>query len=177
MVVERRGIIESIDYAKNKVKDFKAIYKGYYSFSDSIFVTVKGKIDLNKDFIRLRIYKENNWPTKNFILVRKKTEWGKKGKTENVILKQEFDTLDQVGQYMKKEFGDSIEIGFGYSRKGWEYELGKNRIFIEDIEDFKPTVEIVSENKQELSDLLKKLEVTETLSDSVPEIMREIREK
>ncbi|MBW2991523.1 hypothetical protein KY348_07535, partial [Candidatus Woesearchaeota archaeon] len=82
MVIEVRGIIKNIDYAKKRVEDLGAISKSYYSFTDIIYTPLQEEINLNNDFTRLRVYKENNWPTKNFILVRKKTKWDKDTKID-----------------------------------------------------------------------------------------------
>lgn len=174
MVIEVRGIIKNIDYAKKRVEDLGAISKSYYSFTDIIYTPLQEEINLNNDFTRLRVYKENNWPTKNFILVRKKTKWDKDTKIDEIVLRQEFETLGDALNYIEDKFKGSLQKKFEYFREGWEYELGKNRIFIEDIKDFKPTVEIQSENKKELTDLFKQLEVKEILTDSVPEIIRKI---
>lgn len=59
-------------------------------------------------------------------------------------------------------------------REGWQYNLGDSRIFIEDIDGFKPSIEIVSETEQEIQDLLNKIGIMEIIKESVPEVMRKI---
>lgn len=130
---------------------------------------------MSKEFIRLRIYKANNWPTKNIILVHKITDWKEESKIDNIVLRKEFNSVKEANNFIKTHFQDKLKRSFEYFREGWEYHLSKKRTFFEDIKDFKPTVEIEAENRKELNDIFQKLKVIERLSDSVPEIMRKIK--
>lgn len=171
---EARAIIKNIDNTKKLVEELGGLFKGYYSFSDIIFLPKSGKADLNKEFIRLRVYKFNNWPTKKFVLTHKITEWENNSKIDTVVLKQEFNNGGGASEFIKMHFQNKVKKGFVYFREGWEYHLGKRRIFIENIKDFKPTVEIEALNQKDLNDIFKKLKALKRLSDSVPKIMQKI---
>ena len=172
-MIEGRAIIEDIDTAKSSVESLGAKFKNNYSFKDIIFVPkAKGDHSLSNDFVRVRVYIKTNWPTKNVVLVRKKTEWKNHGKIDNVVLKEEFDSQEEAFAYIDKNLGPDFEKGFEYYREGWEYELDSCRIFIEDIKGYRPTIEIEAEDEEDLDSRLNKIGAVEILKESVPEIMR-----
>jgi adenylate cyclase class IV len=170
-MIEARATIKDIKETQKKIEQLGGIFKNYYSFTDIVFIPKIGEINLNKEFVRLRILKVNNWPTKDIILIHKKTNWKKTSKIDNVIFKKEFDVIEDAVNFIKRHFQNKLKKSFEYFREGWEYHLGNKRIFVEDIKNFKPTVEIEAENEKELDNIFKKLEVIERLSNSVPEIM------
>lgn len=172
---EARGVIKNIENVRKKIEQLGGSFKNNYSFTDIIFLPISKKINLNKEYIRLRIYKVNNWPTKDIILVHKKTEWKEKSKFSKVLIKKEFNTRKYANDFINKNFKEKIKKGFEYFRKGWEYQLGKIKLFVEDIKGFKPTIEIEAKSEKDLKNLFKQLEITKKLSDSVPEIMRKLR--
>jgi adenylate cyclase class IV len=171
-MLEARATIKDIQKVKKNIERLGGIFKNYYSFTDVIFIPKIGKINLNKEFIRLRILKVNNWPTKDIVLVHKKTGWKGKSKIDNIILRKEFDAVENALDFIKKHFQNKLQKSFEYFREGWEYHLSNKRIFVEDVKNFKPTIEIEAENEKELDDIFKKLEIVKRLSDSMPEIMR-----
>ncbi len=171
-MIEARGIIKNVDETKKKIEKIGSVYDSYYSYTDIIFIPISGEVDLNKEFVRVRVLKVNNWQTKNVILVHKKAEWNGTSKIDNFILKKEFNTVEEAVNFIKEYYKNKLKESFRYSREGWEYHFGKNRIFVEDIEKLGSTIEVEAENENELSCIFKKLEITERVSDSVPEMMR-----
>ena len=171
-MLEKRVKVKNIEKAKKKIMSLGANYKGNYAFQDIIFVSKKERTDLNKDFIRVRVYSKNNWKTKNVILVRKKTIWKDINKTSKVILKKEFDKEKEAFDFMDKKYNLQFENKFEYYREGWEYQFNLSHVFIENVEKIGSTVEIESENKNEMEDLFNKIGVEKILEDSMPEIMR-----
>ena len=77
-MIEKRATIKSIKEAKEKVEAFGSKYIANYVFTDIIFIIKKGDYNLNNDFIRMRVYTKNDWPTKRIVLVRKKTNFNKR---------------------------------------------------------------------------------------------------
>lgn len=171
-MLEGRATIKDIKEIKKQIEQLGGIFKNYYSFADIIFIPKIGEVNLNKEFVRLRILKINNWPTKNIILIHKKTDWKEKSKIDNIILRKEFDAIEDAVDFVKRYFQNKLKKSFEYFREGWEYHLDNKRIFVEDIKNFKPTIEIEAENEKKLDNIFKKLEIIERLSDSVPKIMR-----
>lgn len=71
---------------------------------------------------------------------------------------------------MVKIFPD-FKQGFEYRREGWEYGLGKQSIFVEDIENCPPTIEIEASDEKSLGILFQKLGVKKAIRDSVPNMV------
>ncbi len=172
-MIEARGIIKNIKETRKKIEELGGKLLGNYKFKDVVFSEDENH-ELSKDFLRLRSYSKTNWPTKDFVLVRKKTEFGKVGKRSNKILKKEFDDEKSSIEYIKKNFPGFKKI-VEYSREGWQYQLGKNRIFIENIKEYKPSIEIESENEKELKRILNEVNVLEVLKEPLPEVMRKLK--
>ncbi|HTX86800.1 MAG TPA: hypothetical protein VMC41_01890 [Candidatus Nanoarchaeia archaeon] len=162
-----RAIIPNIKEARKKIEQLGAIFKGEYIYKDIIFIPDKNNFNLSDDYLKLRVYTENNWPTKNFRLVRKI-----RGKS---VLKQEFDSEKASLKFINDEFSAEFKRGFEFSRTGWQYDLKNNHIFVEDVENFKPTIEIESESEPELKSLFDQIGIVEKLTESMPEIMKRIK--
>lgn len=173
-MLEARGKIKNIEEIKKKIEKIGGVYDSYYSYTDIIFIPVSREANLNKEFIRVRILKVNNWQTKNVVLVHKTAEWKGKAKIDNFILKKEFDKLEDAFEFIEEYYKGKLKENFRYFREGWQYQLGNNRIFIEDIEKFGPTIEIEVENEKEIDSIFEKLGIAEKVYDSVPETMRKI---
>jgi len=172
-MIEARAIIENIEKTKEKVEELGAEFKNDYAFKDIIFVPKKEDFNLSDDFVRVRVYSLTYWKTKNVVLVRKKTEFKEKDKIDKIILREEFDTKKEAFDFISKNLAE-FEKGFDYSRKGWEYHLDNKRIFIEDIEGYKPSIEIEAKDEKELEDLFDKIGIIEIVKESVPEIIRKL---
>ncbi len=167
---EVRGKIEDVKCARESAEKMDAISKGFYSRTDFIF-----KIKDVNDVLRLTIYEINNRQSKNYIFTHKTTEWFGNVKTDKIILENKFDTNEEVTNFMKDHYGDFEEI-IKYSRIGWEYELNEKNIFIENIEKLGPVIEIESDNKDDLENLLKIFDVSDIFSEPTSEIMRKLLE-
>jgi len=174
-MIECRAIISGIEETKKKVGQLGAIFKGEYIFKDVIFIPKKNVFNLSDDFLRMRVYTKTNWPTKNIVLVRKQTEFKSTGKIDKVVLKEEFNTEEEVLDFINKNLASEFKRGFEFSRIGWQYQLENYRIFIEDIEGFKLSVEIEAETEEELKSLFDKLNIIEKVNESISEIMRCIK--
>lgn len=169
-IFEARGKIKDIQGARDITEKIGGIFKGFYSCKDIIF-----KADSEKGVIILRVFKINNRQAKNYIFTHKVPEWSNKIKTDRIILKNRFDTIEEALNFMTDHYGDVLKKDYEYSRKGWEYHLNKNGIFIEYIEKLGPTLEIEAENKNDLENLFKFFEVIELFSEPTSEIMRKLQ--
>lgn len=169
-MIEKRAIIDDINKVKNYLKSQNTKYDGNYSYKDVVFLPKDGKYDLNKDFIRARVYMKSTWKIKSKVtLVRKNTIWKDGGKVSNLIFKKGFDSEQEAVDFVSRKY--NYKKGFEYFTKGWGFWLDSNKIFLEDVESLGPTVEVESENKNELNKILKKLEAKKELEDSMPETM------
>lgn len=166
---ETRGKIKDIKEARDTAEKIGGVFKGFYSCTDFIFETKNVE-----EILRLRVFKINNRNTENCILIHKTTEWSDKVKTDKIILQNKFDAIKEAINFMIDRYGDFKE-DYEYSRDGWEYSLNKNSIFIENIEKLGPTIEIESDNKNDLENLFKFFDVIELFSVSTSEIMRRLQ--
>jgi len=160
---EVRVVVKDLGSVKSKLESLGAEFKDDYSFNIVIFVPSGGQV--SKEYLRLKVYEVNNWDSKGFILTHKKKDNGWK-----CLLKKEFDTEEEVMNFIHDEF-KGFEMAFEFFREGWQYQLGDVRIFVEDVKGFKPSVEIEAETRGDLDKVLKEFEVIETLEASMAEIM------
>lgn len=173
-MIEGRALISDIEQTRKKLTDMGAVLNSNYAFKDIIFVPKKANYNLSEDFLRVRVYTKNNWPTKKAVLVRKQTEFKEIGKIDNIILKKEFDTEQEATDFIAAELGTEFERGFDYEREGWQYDFGKHRIFVEDIKGYKPSIEIEADSEEEIETLFDKIGIIEKIHASMPEVMRGI---
>jgi len=173
-MIEARGIIPNIEQCIMRVESLGGIFKNRYAFTDIIFMPTDRVIDLNSEFIRLRIYKENGWPTKNIILTHKMSSWTGSSKIDTLLVKEEFDTIHEAAEFIKKNYDNKIGEGFKYARKGWMYTVGKIKVYIEQIERFPPSIEVQADTESDIADFFKLVGVTQRVSESAPEFMRKI---
>ncbi len=172
-MIEGRALISNIEQTRKKLADLGAAFNSNYAFKDIIFVPKKAECNLSDDFLRVRVYTKNNWPTKKVVLVRKQTEFKDTGKIDNIILKKEFDAEQEAVDFVATELETEFERGFEYEREGWQYDFGKHRIFVEDIKGYKPSIEIEADS-EEIESLFTKIGVIEKIRVSIPEVMRRI---
>ena len=169
-----RALIASIKDTKSRLERLGAEFDSDYKFKDIIYQ--KENTSLNEDFLRVRVYSKSSFGTKKVVLVNKKTGRTKTGKTETTPIKMEFDTEREADKYVKDNLSE-YKQSFDYERVGWTYKLDNNRVFLEDIQSFRPSVEIEVEKDGDLKNLYDKLHVNKILSDTMPEIMRKIKKK
>lgn len=174
-MIEGRAIISGIENTRKKVEQLGAAFKGEYIFKDVIFILKQDDFNLSDDFLRMRVYSKNNWSTKNVVLVRKQTEFKSTGKINKIILKEEFDTEKEALDFVQENLSSEFKREFEFSRTGWQYQLANHRIFIEDVEGFKPSIEIEAETEDELKSLFDKIGILEKINESMPKIMRRIK--
>lgn len=167
MVAEVRGPISNIELIKKELKKLGAEFKGDYSFTDYIYKPIDSvKIDLNKEFVRIREYDKSQWKHKKFVLVHKLTSWGKGEKKSKKILEEEFDNLKDAKNKIK-----NYEFYFKFYRAGSQYEFKDSKIFVEDIEYLRPSIEIISNDKKTIDNIFNKFQITERFSDCVPKLV------
>jgi adenylate cyclase class IV len=173
-MLEARGIIQNIEECKKKIENLGGTLKHKYSFTDVIYLPKDKKMDLNAEFIRLRLYKENRWPTKGIILTHKRSHRHEDSKTEVLLIKKEFDHLDEAKAFIGKHYDRKVSPAFKYFRKGWMYQLDNARLYIEDIEKFPFSISIQANSETVISEIFRALNVTKKVNESLPEFMHRI---
>jgi len=167
MVAEARGPIFDIKLIKKELEKLGAEFKGDYEFTDHIYKLINSdKIDLNKEFVRIREYDKSAWKHKKFVLVHKVTSWGNGKKKSKKILKEEFDNLNDAENKIK-----DYKLYFKFHRTGSQYRFKDSNLFIEDLEYLGRSIEIESEDEKTINDLFNKFQIIEKFSDCVPKLV------
>lgn len=159
---EVRAFISDIEHAKKTLSFLNATFKGEYAFMDYIYHSKDRDYDLNKEFVRLRIYQKTHWDQKMVEFSHKL----KNNQGSGLKFKMQFDSLEEAEAVLS-----DYKFAFSFKRRGFEYELGYMRIFIEEIQGLPPSVEIVSSKKDDLDQLFENLAPVQILSDSVPRLI------
>ena len=162
---EVRAFIFNIEKTKLTLSLLNAEFKGEYEFKDYIYYPQDREFDLNKEFVRLRAYQKTQWDQKAVELSHKiKSDQGLSGSFK---FKKQFNTTEEADTFLS-----DYRFAFSYHRKGFEYELDDIRIFLEDVQDLPPSIELVSPSKKNIDQLLDKLAPIQILSDSVPKLIQ-----
>lgn len=163
----------------NKEKEIEKIIeeiglekKSDFSFYDLIYINKNGK-SITDDTLKIRVYNLNEWDTKDVLVIRKTAILIGSAKEDKVLLKKEFDNLEEAEKYVLENFNNDFEFAFKLSKTGKEYGSSTYRVWIEDIEDFGKSIEIGAANQEDIDNLVSKFSVLERLEKSVPEVMYE----
>lgn len=170
-VLEARGKIKDLKIARDTAEKIGGIFKGHYRAKDIIF---KSKKEDEKGTICLRMYGLNNRQGKDYIFIHKVAKWSGNTKKDEVILRGEFDKMEEVANFIMVHYGESLMENYEYSRHGWEYQLEKGDIFVEYIDTLGPTMEIEADTESDLESLFGLFEVDKRFSESTSEIMRKL---
>ena len=159
---EIRAVINETEAIRTTLHQQGAAYKGDYGFIDHIYRHAN-QSNLNDEFVRIRQYIKTNWQQKSVVIIHKIRD-AHEG-NHQTLLKEECETVEEAGQFIPRDFG----FQFSFSRQGWEYGFNHMRIFVEEIEGLPPSIEVLAATHQQVLDLFADLNITQILTDSVPE--------
>ncbi len=164
MATEIRGPVRSIEQTQSLLQKRGAKLQGTYCFHDTVYG--EPPQPLNQNYWRLRHYSHTQWNQKAANVTHKKAPHPRKKPQKT--LQKEFDTVVEA----QATLPDSLQKEFSYQRKGWEYRLGKIRLFLEDIASLPPTLEVVADQPlTEVQALMKSLGVISFYDDPIPMII------
>lgn len=167
---EIRAFVDDIQRIKKLLALHQASYNREYEFRDEIYYPDDRELDLNREFIRLRVYQKTGWDQKNVELAYKvKYSTHISG---TCLFKKQFDFFTESQVFLNQH-----KHAFSFSRRGLEYELDGARIFVEDIEGLSPSVEIVSSSKQKMDHIFEMMAPVQITSDSVPKLVEKLHKK
>ncbi len=159
-MIEARVFVDSLDDAKNILKQENAELKGKYKIHDTIYRNVDKNIPLIEEFLRLRVVPENIWDEKGVILALKQTLLGKVGKNSHIPLKLQYDVREDAEEYYRQNLEDEYVKDFDFWRIGWQYFLPNGEVVdLEIVEDKYPSIEFKSDTGDNLEKLLGKFSV------------------
>lgn len=159
-MIEARVFVDSLDDAKDILKQENAELKGKYKIHDTIYRNVDESIPLIEEFLRLRVVPENIWNEKEVILALKQTELRKVGKNSHIPIKFQYDKPEEAEEYYEQNLKDEYLKDFEFWRIGWQYFLPNGDVAdLEIIEDKYPSIELKSETDDGMKRLLDKFHV------------------
>jgi hypothetical protein len=71
--------------------------------------------------------------------------------------------VTEAKQFIKSNYADTFEYSFTFERTGWQYDIDKNQIDLEDIEGY-PSIELKSSTEEDLHKLLKFFEAKNVIT-------------
>jgi adenylate cyclase class IV len=159
-MIEARVFVDSLDNAKNILKQDNAELKGKYKIHDTIYRNIDKNIPLIEEFLRLRVMPENIWNEKEVILALKRTELHEIGKNSHIPIKLQYNTYQEAEAYYEQNLKDKYVKDFEFWRVGWQYFLSNGDVVdLEIIEDEYLSIEFKSETDTGLEKLLDKFYV------------------
>ena len=161
--IEVRAYVPSLTLTKQKLIELGAKSKSSYNFDDHIYKSS----EINDEYIRVRKYNKTQWHQKLVSYTHKKIlKFDKRAKT---IGSKEFDSIVQAKEYLPKEF----LFKYSFNRVGEEYTLSDCRLYLEDIQALKPSIEVLCNTKTEVYGMLAALSIKDTdiIRGSVPIII------
>jgi len=168
---EARAVVESVEKTRRELERAGAVFESEYEFTDMIFAAKCE--DFSKEFVRLRMYKVNNWTTKGFVLVQKQTHWSGAVKKEQIVLKKEFDSSEEAMSFIQEEL--KLKKCLEFSRVGFEYTWKNQRVFVENIECLGASMEVEGHTAEEIERLFSKVTIGERAVACVPELVRKAK--
>lgn len=157
---EIRAICGDTETIRETLSQKGATYLGEYAFTDWIY-RPPIDIDLNREFVRIRLYEKTGWPQKAIVVTHKIRDLRRES---SVLVQTECDCIEEAFEKIPYFFVRELF----FFRTGWEYSLENMNIYVEAIEEMPPSIEVIAPTQGEIFELFHDLKVTEILSDSVP---------
>lgn len=150
---DARTFPNSLDPTRRILEEGGWQFKGEYLIRDEIYKSKDPEQTLDKVFLRLRFVPLNIWNEKEVIVAIKNTELQGVGKKSIIPVKEQFDLESDARTFIDKNYSDSFEKDFEFSRRGWQYDLDGDQVDLEDIEGH-ASIEYKSKTEEGLRRLL-----------------------
>ena len=160
---------DNVDEVINKY-DMK--FKVDFAFHDLIYVNKNGA-SITDDTLKIRVYQINHWKSKNVLVIRKVAQLVNGSKEDKVLLKEEFDTVEEAQKFVDANLLDEYEFAFKLQKTGIQYRNDKVDLWKENVEMVGLSVEVGSEDEKLMEQVFSDLDVEERLNVSLPEYMYE----
>ncbi len=158
---------DNVDEVINKY-DMK--FKTDFSFYDLVYINKNGTL-ITDDMLKIRVYQSNHWKSKDVLVIRKIAPLVNGTKEDKVLLKEEFDTVEEAISYVDNYLLNDYDYGFKLQKTGIQYGNEKVDLWKENVENLGLSVEIGSEDEELIEKVFSDLDVEERLNESLPEYM------
>ena len=102
MLYARILINNSEEEIEKIIDNLKLEKKSNFSFYDLVYINKNGK-SITDDTLKIRVYNLNEWDSKDVLVIRKKAILTNGAKEDKVLLKEEFDTLEELKASIKEK--------------------------------------------------------------------------
>ncbi len=166
-----RCILNS-DNVDNIVQKYNMDFKADFGFYDLVYVNKNGT-SITEDTLKIRVYQTNHWNNKDVLVIRKIAPIINGAKEDKVLLREEFDTLEEAQSYVDANLLNDYRFAFKLKKTGIQYGNDKIDLWKENIENVGLSIEIGSEDEELMEAIFSDLDIKERLNVSLPEYMYE----
>lgn len=164
-----RGILKG-DNVDEVVSKYGLEFKCDFAFYDLVYVNKNGT-PITDDTLKIRVYQSNHWKSKDVLVIRKVAPLINGSKEDKVLLREEFDTVEEAQEYVNNNLLKEYEFAFKLQKTGIQYGNEKIDLWKEDILDLGLSVELGSSDEKLLEEVFNSLDIEERLAMSLPEYM------
>jgi len=161
---------------ESNLKKLNVKKKFEFAFYDLIYLNKNGA-SITEDTLKIRVYQKNEWANKDVLVIRKTAPIVNGVKEDKVLVKKEFDNVEDAIEFVNKNFGDTFVYKIKLEKDGVQYENEKLKIWVENITDVGASIEFGSENEDIIEGAIKLFNVKERLNISVPEYLYKLLNK
>ena len=158
------------DNVDEVISKYNLKYKADFAFYDLVYVNKDGT-SITDDTLKIRVYQTNHWNNKDVLVIRKVAPLINGSKEDKVLLREEFDTVEEAQKFVDDNFLDSYEFAFKLQKSGIQYGNEVLDLWKEDVLDVGISVELGSEDESLLEEVFASLDNKERLDVSLPEYM------
>lgn len=163
-------IIAKDNNLDESIKQLNLNKKSDFAFYDLIYLNRNGA-SITEDTLKIRVYQKTEWDTKNVLVIRKTAPVINGVKEDKVLLREEFDTVEEALNFVNKNLSNEYEYKLKLEKTGVEYNNDGLSVWIENIKDVGTSIEFGSESSEIIENAISSFDVVERLYESVPEYL------
>ena len=169
-MIYSRVIVNNVDNLYEILDKLNLSKKSEFAFYDLIYLNKNGA-SITDDTLKIRVYQKTEWNNKNVLVIRKTAPVIDGVKEDKVLLKEEFDFVDEAIKYVDSNWSDIYKYKFKLEKSGVEYSNDNLRVWVEDIKEIGISIEFGSEESEIIESAISLFNVKERLNVSVPEYL------
>jgi len=169
-MIYSRIIVNNVDNLHEILDKLNLSKKSEFAFCDLVYLNKNGA-SITEDTLKIRVYQKTEWDNKNVLVIRKTAPVIDRVKEDKVLLREEFDLVEDAIKYVDSNLSDIYEYRFKLEKSGVEYSNNNLRVWVEDIKDIGISIEFGSEKSDIIESAILLFNVKERLNISVPEYL------
>jgi len=169
-MIYSRIIINDGSDIKEILNKLNLVKKTEFAFYDLIYLNKNGA-SITEDTLKIRVYQKNEWNTKDVLVIRKTAPVTNGVKEDKVLLKEQFDTLEEAQAFVNKNLLEQYEYKIKLEKTGTEYKSDNLNVWVENIKNVGISIEFGSEDSKVIEDAISLFDVKERLNISIPEYL------